>query len=147
MRLVARKVYTHKVKGAAVVYDADGDGTDFAAPIGGGAPVSLWTQNQGYGPDQGVNAIGTAFARKTDGTEGYGVEPGSLVVVPLTSGRPRLVVDATKEGAGWNSVGLRGASGWRSRIIHWGTSTCSRLPWCRRTARRARRCRRLVSAG
>ena len=102
VRLVARKVYTHKVKGAAVVYDADGDGTDFAAPIGGGAPVSMWTQNQGYGPDQGVNATGTAFAHKTDGTEGYGVEPGSLVVVPLASGRPRVVVDATKEGAGWN---------------------------------------------
>ena len=90
VRLVARKVYTHKVKGAAVVYDADGDGTDFAAPIGGGAPVSMWTQNQGYGPNQGVNATGTAFARKTDGTEGYGVEPGSLVVVPLASGRPRV---------------------------------------------------------
>ena len=102
VRLVARKVYTHKVKGAAVVYDADGDGTDFAAPIGGGAPVSMWTQNQGYGPDQGVNATGTAFAHKTDGTEGYGVEPGSLVVVPLASGRPRVVVDATKEGAGWD---------------------------------------------
>jgi hypothetical protein len=98
VRSVAQKVYTQKVKGAAVVYDADGEG-DFAVAVEGGAPVSMWTQTQGYGPDQGVNAAGTTFAHKTDGTEGYGVEPGSLVVVPLASGRPRVVVDATKEGA------------------------------------------------
>src|SRR5439155_24202879 len=102
-RVVAGAVYSHTVRGAAVIYDVDGDGTDFAVPISGGTPVSIWSKNTAYGRNnQGVNAPGTTFARQTDGTEGYGVEPGSLVVVPLASRRPSVVVDATKEGADWN---------------------------------------------
>jgi hypothetical protein len=116
-RVVAGAVNSHTVMGAAVIYDVEGDSTDFAVPISGGTPVSIWTKNMAYGPNQAVNAPGTTFARQTDGTEGYGVEPGSLVVVPLASRRPRVVVDATQEGAGL-TFGWSPQGGWLTFTHH-----------------------------
>lgn len=115
-RVVARAVNYDKVTGDAVVYRFDGGATDFALSMSGGSPVSMWTQNESYGPHGGINAPGTTFVRETDGTEGYGVAPGSLVLVPLASGRPRVVVDATKEGAANFSWSTRG--GWLAFTHH-----------------------------
>ena len=107
VRLVRRSVYSSVARGASVIFDLL-DTTDFAAPIAGGATVSLGTHNETYPDNPSFNAPGTAFARLTDGSEGYGVAASSLVLVELPSGERRTIVDSATERFGNNGWSHRG---------------------------------------
>jgi hypothetical protein len=110
LRLVHSSVRENSAVGPNVFFNASDESEMLAAPIAGGTPVSVGLPAALEASLPFPNATGTAIARTSDGSAGYGLSPRSLILVELPSGEMPTVSDGATDLSGiflWSPRGGR----------------------------------------